>query len=128
MLTTVTPCNAAGQNYTPLTRTFGAVVPRTLSKVALPYIVRYIVTMENIEPADCDAPMMVCIAHGRFIPCRKDGEHRYTSNPYWVKSVRDYHESPITDLTWEPAWERVLPPGAQAYRFDTEQPPSGGQR
>jgi len=53
---------------------------------------------------DEDSPT-VCIAHGRFIPCRKDGEHRYTANPFWVKSVRDYQESPIADLTWEPAWE-----------------------
>lgn len=47
----------------------------------------------------------VCIAHGRFIPCRKDGEHRWSKNPYWVKAVRDYQNSPIDDLTWEPAWE-----------------------
>lgn len=47
----------------------------------------------------------VCIAHGRFIPCRKTGQHRYTSNPYWVKSVVDFQGSPIQDLTWEPAWE-----------------------
>lgn len=49
---------------------------------------------------------IVCIAHGRFLPCRKSGEHRTTANPYWVKSVRDYHTSTIADLTWEPAWER----------------------
>jgi hypothetical protein len=51
-----------------------------------------------------DRPI-VCIAHGAFIPCRKDGEHRYTANPYWVKSVRDYQNSTIDNLTWEPAWE-----------------------
>ena len=51
-----------------------------------------------------DAPT-VCIAHGAFIPCRKDGEHRYTANPFWVKSVRDYQTSTIDGLTWEPAWE-----------------------
>lgn len=54
---------------------------------------------------DFDEPT-VCIAHGRFVPCRKSGEHRYTTNPYWVKSVRDYHGSPIVGLAWEPAWER----------------------
>lgn len=48
-----------------------------------------------------DAPT-VCIAHGCFIPCRKDGEHRWTDNPYWVKSVRDYQGSTIEGLTWEP--------------------------
>lgn len=52
-----------------------------------------------------DSPT-VCIAHGAFIPCRKDGDHRYTVNPYWVKSVRDYQTSTIDGLTWEPAWER----------------------
>jgi hypothetical protein len=62
--------------------------------------------------ADNDAPT-VCIAHGRFIPCRKDNEHRYTSNPYWVKSVSDYQTSIIEGLTWEPAWERVTPPGVK---------------
>lgn len=39
----------AGQVYTSLTPTFGDVVARTLSKVALPYNVRYIVTMEKTE-------------------------------------------------------------------------------
>lgn len=45
----------------------------------------------------------VCIAHGAFVPCRKRGEHRYTDNPFWVKSVHDYQTSTIADLTWEPA-------------------------
>ena len=49
-----------------------------------------------------DAPT-VCIEHGRFIPCRTDGEHRVTDNPFWVKSVRDYQDSTDPDLTWEPA-------------------------
>jgi len=49
----------------------------------------------------------VCIAHGAFTPCRRDGEHRYTTNPFWVKSVRDYQTSDIPGLTWEPAWERT---------------------
>lgn len=46
----------------------------------------------------------VCIAHGAFMPCRKRGEHRETTNPYWVKSVRDYQSSTIEGLTWEPAF------------------------
>lgn len=46
----------------------------------------------------------VCIAHGAFVPCRHDGRHRYTDNPHWVKSVRDYHGSDDPDLTWEPVW------------------------
>jgi hypothetical protein len=45
----------------------------------------------------------VCITHGRFAPCRKQGEHTYTTNPFWVKSVRDYQSRPIEGLTWEPA-------------------------
>jgi hypothetical protein len=48
----------------------------------------------------------VCIAHGRFIPCRTSAVHRYTSNPYWVKAVRDYQSSTIEGLTWEPAFEQ----------------------
>jgi hypothetical protein len=47
----------------------------------------------------------VCIAHGAFIPCGKDGEHRYSENPFWAKSVIDYQTSEISGLTWEPAWE-----------------------
>jgi hypothetical protein len=50
---------------------------------------------------------LVCIAHGSFVPCRKSGDHRHTSNPYWVKSVRDYHNSATEGLTWEPAWEET---------------------
>lgn len=48
-----------------------------------------------------DAPI-VCIAHGRFIPCRKDGEHDYTGSPAWVKAVRDYQASTSPRATWEP--------------------------
>ena len=51
---------------------------------------------------DPDAPA-VCIEHGRFTPCRRDGRHCYTQNPYWVKAVRDYQSSEIEDLSWEPA-------------------------
>lgn len=49
--------------------------------------------------------VQVCIAHGRFVPCRSDGEHRYSTNHYWVKSINDYQCSTIEGLTWEPAWE-----------------------
>jgi hypothetical protein len=58
------------------------------------------------DPADDDAPT-VCIAHGCFVPCRRDGEHRLSTNPFWVKSVRDYQGSADQSLTWEPAWERT---------------------
>lgn len=60
---------------------------------------------------EVDAPI-VCIAHGRFIPCRKRGDHRYTATPYWVKAVRDYQGSTIEGLTWEPAWERAALDGS----------------
>lgn len=56
---------------------------------------------------DFDDGLTVCIAHGRFVPCRKDGEHCYSSNPYWVKSVQDFQASTIEGLTWEPAMERM---------------------
>ena len=52
-----------------------------------------------------DDVLTVCIAHGRFVPCRRDGEHRESQNPFWVKSVHDYQGSTIEGLTWEPAWE-----------------------
>lgn len=53
-----------------------------------------------VEPA-----RRVCIAHGSLAPCLTSGQHRLTSNPYWVKSVIDFRDSTIKDLTWEPAWE-----------------------
>lgn len=51
---------------------------------------------------DPDA-LTVCIEHGAFIPCRKRGDHYYSQNPFWVKSVRDYQTSTDPGLTWEPA-------------------------
>jgi hypothetical protein len=52
---------------------------------------------------DHDTPV-VCIAHGAFLPCRRQGEHRVTADPRWVKSVREHHQSPH-DHPWVPAWE-----------------------
>jgi hypothetical protein len=63
-------------------------------------------TRPSPAPAD-DEALTVCIAHGCFVPCRKDGEHRLSVNPFWVKSVRDYQGSADQSLTWEPAWERT---------------------
>ena len=40
-----------------------------------------------------DEGPVVCIAHGAFVPCRRQGEHRTTDNPYWVKAVRDYQST-----------------------------------
>jgi hypothetical protein len=56
-----------------------------------------------LSPPTADA--QVCIAHGRYVPCRLEGEHRYSTNPFWVKSVADFQGSTIEGLTWEPAWE-----------------------
>jgi hypothetical protein len=63
----------------------------------------------TLSADESDAPT-VCVRHGRFIPCRKDGEHAYTANPFWVKSVRDYQTSTIPGLTWEPDTSPI-PPG-----------------
>lgn len=46
-----------------------------------------------------DAPV-VCVEHGRFIPCRKRGEHFYTDLPYWVARVRDYHADAADGPCW----------------------------
>ena len=51
----------------------------------------------NIDP---DAPT-VCIAHGRFIPCRAKGGHGVTQDPFWAKSVRDFQTGTTPGLTWE---------------------------
>lgn len=53
-------------------------------------------------PLDPDA-LTVCIEHGAFVPCRKQGHHHYSQNPLWVKRVRDYQGSPADGPTWEPA-------------------------
>lgn len=38
-----------------------------------------------------DIPAMVCLEHGAFIPCRKQGEHRVSSDPRDIELVR-YHQ------------------------------------
>lgn len=53
-----------------------------------------------------DDPPAVCITHGRFLPCRREGVHNVSQNPHWVKSVQDYQSSTIEGLTWEPARAR----------------------
>ena len=42
------------------------------------------------QETDMDFDLVVCITHGRFVPCRSDGNHHTSTNPFWVKSVRDY--------------------------------------
>lgn len=37
-----------------------------------------------------DMPAVVCVAHMRFIPCRKSGEHVYSTKPEDVKAVREF--------------------------------------
>ena len=48
---------------------------------------------------DLDTPV-VCIEHGCFIPCRKQGGHYTTQDPRWVKAVRDYQSSADDGLAW----------------------------
>ena len=57
---------------------------------------------EKAQHIDPDA-LTVCIEHGAFVPCRRNGFHYETQNPYWVKAVRDYQSSTVEGLTWEPA-------------------------
>jgi hypothetical protein len=38
-----------------------------------------------------DTPAMVCLTHGRFIPCRKQGEHLTSTDPADIEKVR-YHQ------------------------------------
>lgn len=37
-----------------------------------------------------DTEVLVCTDHKRFIPCRKYGDHTYSSKIEDVKAVRDY--------------------------------------
>jgi hypothetical protein len=41
---------------------------------------------------ECDAPAMVCLAHGRFIPCRKRGDHDISDDPADVAKVAYYQQ------------------------------------
>lgn len=34
----------------------------------------------------------VCMNHWRFVPCRSEGTHRYSSHPADVASVSRYHQ------------------------------------
>ena len=45
--------------------------------------------------------LTVCIEHGRFIPCRKAGDHEYTQSVFWVDTVRDYHAGIFGDAPWD---------------------------
>jgi hypothetical protein len=40
---------------------------------------------------------VVCLAHGRFVPCRGDGEHQDSSDPADVAKVRYYQEMSARD-------------------------------
>lgn len=49
-----------------------------------------------------DEPL-VCIAHGRHLPCRKDGPHLETSSAEWVWRVQNYHRTDH-DWNWWPSY------------------------
>jgi hypothetical protein len=38
-----------------------------------------------------DLPPEVCTVHKRFVPCRKDGEHLFASDPDSVRMVLEFH-------------------------------------
>jgi hypothetical protein len=56
-----------------------------------------------------DVPAMVCLEHGSFIPCRKNGEHRDSSDPVDVEKVR-YHQQVSVRLQNAPQPEPPAPP------------------
>lgn len=42
-----------------------------------------------------DTPVTVCLVHARFVPCRRDGEHRYSSEPEDITAVSAYQQNEI---------------------------------
>lgn len=40
-----------------------------------------------------DTEVLVCTIHQRFIPCRKDGEHFYSSKLEDIRAVKKYQDS-----------------------------------
>jgi hypothetical protein len=52
--------------------------------------------LDELSPAD-DEALTVCVTHLRFVPCRKDGEHRTSQHPDAVAAVRAYQDAPADD-------------------------------
>jgi hypothetical protein len=46
------------------------------------------------DAGDIDNEPMVCVTHLRFVPCRKAGEHTYSSLPEDIKRVAEHHRQP----------------------------------
>ena len=58
---------------------------------------------------EMDVPVMVCLEHGRFVPCRSKDGHRYSTDPRDVELVR-YHQQVTVRMQRAPA------PPPPAYR------------
>jgi hypothetical protein len=48
--------------------------------------------LDELSAAD-DEALTVCVTHLRFVPCRKDGEHRTSQHPDAVAAVRAHQAS-----------------------------------
>jgi hypothetical protein len=58
-----------------------------------------------------DTPAMVCLAHGNFVPCRKQGEHRTSTDAADIEKVR-YHQEVSVRLQSQPP----APPAPPEFR------------
>ena len=57
---------------------------------------------------DDETPPTVCLAHMRFVPCRRDGDHEISTDPVDVARVNAYHqETPVTEIPTE-SWSRFI--------------------
>jgi hypothetical protein len=65
---------------------------------------RLMLALDPASPATRPSPapavheaLTVCVTHLRFVPCRKDGEHRTSQHPDAVAAVRAYQDAPADD-------------------------------
>lgn len=42
-----------------------------------------------------DNEPLVCVVHLRFVPCRKAGDHEYSSLPEDIKRVTEHHRQEV---------------------------------
>jgi hypothetical protein len=79
---------------------------------------------DSLPDEGCEVTAAVCLAHGRFVPCRKSGEHDISSDPAKVGMVRYYQEMSAREQqsAWrEPEYEEETGDWQDRYICMTEQ-------
>lgn len=79
---------------------------------------------DELSNAGHEVTAAVCLAHGRFVPCRKSGTHDVTSEPDKVELVRYYQQMSAREQqsAWqEPEYEEEVADWQDRYICITEQ-------